>query len=129
MAGFLGCECMLLGHVEFFIPQIFLCRAALNHLSTQPVGVSGTALNQVYNLALGLAELHEIHMGPSLKPIQIPLNGILSLQRVDVILVSSAILMRVNSIPLSMSPIKISSVGPSTGPWRDTISHWSPRGQ
>ena len=35
------------------------------------------------DLALGLIEPHEVHMGPPLKPIEVPLDGIRSLQRVD----------------------------------------------
>jgi len=31
----------------------------------------------VQDLALGLVELHEVHMNPLLKPIKIPLDGIL----------------------------------------------------
>jgi len=38
------------------------------------------APTQVQDLALGLVELHEVHMGP---PLKVPLDGIPSLQRVD----------------------------------------------
>lgn len=44
MVGLLGCDCVLTTHVESFIkhhPQFLLHRAALNHLSAQPVGVAG----------------------------------------------------------------------------------------
>lgn len=37
------------------------------------------APTQVLDLALGLAELDEISMGPSLKPVKVPAYGILSL--------------------------------------------------
>ncbi|KAF4794471.1 hypothetical protein TURU_101855 [Turdus rufiventris] len=39
----------------------------------------GIALTQVQDLALGLVELHEVHTGPPLKPVQVPLNAIPSL--------------------------------------------------
>ena len=35
------------------------------------------------HLALGLVELHEVHAGPPLQPVKVPLNGIPSLQRVN----------------------------------------------
>ncbi|KAK4808881.1 hypothetical protein QYF61_007996 [Mycteria americana] len=84
--GFLGCKHTLPGHVELLInqhPQILLRRAALNTFSAQPVFVLGIAPTQVQNFALGLVELHEVRTGPPLKPVQVPLDGIPSLQRVD----------------------------------------------
>jgi len=77
---FLGCECTLLGHVQLFIPQYpqVLGRAALNPFIPQPVLISGIALIQVQDLALGLVEPHEVHTGPLLKLLQVPLDGILS---------------------------------------------------
>ncbi|KAK4816309.1 hypothetical protein QYF61_014607 [Mycteria americana] len=43
----------------------------------------GVAPTQVQDLALGLVEPHEVHMGPVLKLVQISLEGILSLRRVN----------------------------------------------
>ncbi|KAK4810518.1 hypothetical protein QYF61_004481 [Mycteria americana] len=63
--------------------QVILLRAALNPFSAQPVFVLGIAPTSVQDLALGLVQLHEVHMGPSLKPVKVPLDGIPSLQRVD----------------------------------------------
>jgi len=45
--------------------------------------VLGIALTHVQDFALGLVELNEICMGPPLKPFQVPLDGIPSLQPVD----------------------------------------------
>ena len=64
-------------------PQVVLLRAALDQLSAQPVLVFGIALTHVQDLALGLVELHAVHAGPPLQPVQVPLNGIPSLQRVN----------------------------------------------
>ncbi|KAK4821667.1 hypothetical protein QYF61_027135 [Mycteria americana] len=67
---------------SFFIhqyPQVFLGRAALNPLIPQPVLIPGVALTQVQDLALGPVEPHEVHMGPLLQLVQVPLDGILSL--------------------------------------------------
>ena len=72
--GLLSCKHILLAHAESFInqhPQILL-RAALKPFSAQLVSVLGTALTQVQDLALGLVELHEVGMGPPLKPVQVP---------------------------------------------------------
>ncbi|KAK4821259.1 hypothetical protein QYF61_017137 [Mycteria americana] len=85
MVGFLGCKQALPGHVELLInqhPQVLLLRAALSPFSVQPVFVLGIAPTHVQDLALGLVELHEVHMGPPLKPVKVPLDGIPSLQRV-----------------------------------------------
>ena len=37
------------------------------------------ASTQVQHLAFGFVEPHEFHLGPLLKPVQVPLNGIPSL--------------------------------------------------
>ena len=69
-------------HVEFFINwhlQILLLRAALKSFFTQPVSVLGIVLTQVQDLALGIAELHEVGMDPPPKPVQVPLDGLPSL--------------------------------------------------
>ena len=42
-----------------------------------------TALTQVQDLTLGLVELHEVRMGPFLKPVKVPLDGIPSLRHVN----------------------------------------------
>jgi len=79
--GRLGCECTLVAHVKFFIyqyPQILLLRAALNPFISHPVLIVETAPTQMRDLALGLVEPHEVHMGPLLKLVQVPLDGILS---------------------------------------------------
>ncbi|GAB0180669.1 cAMP-dependent protein kinase inhibitor alpha [Grus japonensis] len=84
--GFLGCKCTLPAHVQLFVyqyPYVLLCRAALNPFIFQPVWIPGVALTQVQNLALGLVEPHEVHMGLLLKLVQVPLDGILSLRHVN----------------------------------------------
>ena len=60
-------------------------------------------------------------MAPPFKPVRAPLDGIPSLQRVDHTtphsLVSLADVLRVHSIPLSVSLTKmLNSAGPNTGP-------------
>ncbi|KAK4822675.1 hypothetical protein QYF61_019042 [Mycteria americana] len=84
--GLLGCKHTLPGHVELLInqhPWVLLLRAALNPFSAQPVFVLWIAPTHVQDLALGFVELHELHTGPPLKPVKVPLDGIPSVQHVD----------------------------------------------
>jgi len=43
----------------------------------------GVALTQVQDPTLGLVEPHEVHRGPLLELVQVPLDGIMSFQCVD----------------------------------------------
>ncbi|KAK4828713.1 hypothetical protein QYF61_000551 [Mycteria americana] len=61
----------------------FKVRAALNSLIPQPVLIPEVALTQVQHPALGLVVPHEVHMGPLLELVQVPLNGIPSLRHVN----------------------------------------------
>ncbi|PKU42047.1 hypothetical protein llap_7647 [Limosa lapponica baueri] len=79
---FLCCKCTLLALINQHL-QVLLLRAPLNPFSAQPVFVLEIAPTHMQDLALGLAELHEVHMGLLLKPVEVPLDGIPSLQRVD----------------------------------------------
>ena len=64
-------------------PQVLLCRADLNPLPAQPVFMFEIAPTQVQDLALGLVCLHEVHTGPPLQPVEVPLDGIPHLKHVD----------------------------------------------
>lgn len=80
--GLLGYKCTLLAHVKSFIswhPQVLIFRTALKLFSAQSVSVLGIALSQAQDLALVLVEPHEDGIGPPLKPVQAPLDGISSL--------------------------------------------------
>lgn len=64
----------------------------------------GITTTQVQDLALGLVGLHEICTGPPLKPVQVPLYGIPSLQCVDHIIqigVTGKLAEGTHSIPLA----------------------------
>ncbi|PKU46894.1 hypothetical protein llap_2788 [Limosa lapponica baueri] len=83
--GLLGCKSTLLAHVQLFIhqyPQTLLFRSVLNPFIPQPVLILGVALTQVQDPALGL-EPHEALTGLLLKLVQVPLDGIPSLQHVN----------------------------------------------
>ncbi|KAK4815509.1 LOW QUALITY PROTEIN: hypothetical protein QYF61_003067, partial [Mycteria americana] len=84
MVGLLGCEHTLLAHVQLFVhqyPQVLSCRAALDHIIPQPVLKPRIVLTQ--DPALGLVEPHEVHTGPLLQLVQVPLDDLLSFRRVN----------------------------------------------
>jgi len=84
-----------------------------------PVLIPGVALTQMQDPALGLAEPHEIHTGPLLKFVQVPLDGIPSVRHVDCTTQLSVICSLTESalIPTSVTLMKIlNCAGPSTGP-------------
>ncbi|KAK4807078.1 hypothetical protein QYF61_018419 [Mycteria americana] len=58
-------------------------RAALNPFIPQSLLIWGIALTQVQDLALGLVEPHESHMGPLLEIVQVPLDDIPSLSQIS----------------------------------------------
>ncbi|KAK4822534.1 hypothetical protein QYF61_015540 [Mycteria americana] len=64
-------------------PQVLLCRAALNPFIPQPVLTRGVPPTHVQDPALGLVEPHEVHTGPLLELVQVPLDGIPSLRHVN----------------------------------------------
>ncbi|KAK4824907.1 LOW QUALITY PROTEIN: hypothetical protein QYF61_021422 [Mycteria americana] len=77
--GLLGCERTLLAHVQLFIhqyPQVLFHRAALNHIIRQLVLKPRIAPTQ--DPAFGLVEPHEVHTGPLLQLVQVPLDDIMS---------------------------------------------------
>jgi len=59
--------------------QVLLHRATLNPFISQSVLLLGIVPTQVQDLALGLVELCEVCTGPLLKPVKVPLGGIICL--------------------------------------------------
>jgi len=57
--------------------------AALNHFIPQPILVMRVALTHMQDPEPSFVEPHEVHMGPLLKLVQVPLNGIPVLRHVD----------------------------------------------
>ena len=57
-------------------PKSFFTRLLSIPHSVLKLGIAPT---QVQDLALGLVELHEVHMGPLLQPVKVSLDGISSL--------------------------------------------------
>ena len=69
-----------MAHVQLFVhqyPQVFPSRATLKPFIPQPVLIVGFAPTQMQDLALGLVEPHEVHKGPVLEPVHVPLDSIL----------------------------------------------------
>ncbi|KAK4818005.1 hypothetical protein QYF61_004118 [Mycteria americana] len=99
--GLLGCQCTLLAHVQLFVhqyPQVLFRRAALNPIIPQPVLKPRIAPTQVQDPALGLVEPHEVHTGPLLQLVQVPLDDIPSFWHVICELAEGALNLAVNVI-------------------------------
>ena len=88
-------------------PQVFFSRAVLNPFIPQLVFAMEVASTQVQDLAFGLVELHEVDMDPPFKPVQVHLDGISSMSAAPPGSVSTANLLKVHSISLSMSPTRM----------------------
>ncbi|KAK4832035.1 hypothetical protein QYF61_020550 [Mycteria americana] len=84
--GFLGHLGTLLAHIQAAVnqhPQVLLCQAAFQPLFSKPVALHGVAVAQVQDLALGLVEPHTIDLGPSIQPVQVPLQSLPTLQQIN----------------------------------------------
>ncbi|KAK4811044.1 hypothetical protein QYF61_015748 [Mycteria americana] len=64
-------------------PQVLLCLAAFQPLFPKPVALHGVAVAQVQDLALGLVKPHTINLGPSIQPVQVPLQSLPTLQQIN----------------------------------------------
>ncbi|KAK4816653.1 hypothetical protein QYF61_019630 [Mycteria americana] len=84
--GFLGHLGTLLAHIQLAVnqhPQVLLCLAAFQPLFPMPVALHGVAVAQVQDLAFGLVEPHTIGLGPSIQPVQVPLQSLPTLQQIN----------------------------------------------
>ncbi|KAK4826954.1 hypothetical protein QYF61_012803 [Mycteria americana] len=84
--GFLGRLGTLLAHIQPAVnqhPQVLLCQAAFQPLFPKPVALHGVAVAQVQDLALGLVKPHTIGLGPSIQPVQVPLQSLPTLQQIN----------------------------------------------
>ena len=118
--GILGCERTLQAHVQLSIhqyPQVLL-RAAFNLFIPHSLLIMWTAPTEVWELVLGLAKLCEVHVGPPLKPVQVPLDGIPFLQCVHCTTQLGVVCKPAEgALDPSMSLIKIlNSTRPNMGP-------------
>jgi len=65
------------------VPQALFGRAVFHHYIPHLVLIVGAATTQMQDLALGIVESHEVHLGPLLESVWVSLNGILSLWHAD----------------------------------------------
>ncbi|KAK4829016.1 hypothetical protein QYF61_001791, partial [Mycteria americana] len=75
--GFLGHLDTLLAHVQLAVhqhPQV---------LFPKPVALHGVAVAQLRDPTLGLVEPHTIDLGPSIQPVQVPLQSLPTLQQIN----------------------------------------------
>ncbi|KAK4818808.1 hypothetical protein QYF61_019737 [Mycteria americana] len=84
--GFLGRLGTLLAHIQAAVnqhPQVLFCQAAFQPLFPKPVALHGVAVAQVQDLALGLVKPHTIDLSPSIQPVQVPLQSLPTLQKIN----------------------------------------------
>ncbi|KAK4812051.1 LOW QUALITY PROTEIN: hypothetical protein QYF61_026189 [Mycteria americana] len=84
--GFLGHLGTLLAHIQAAVnqhPQVLLCLAAFQPLFPKPVALHGVAVAQVQDLALGLVKPHTVDLGPSIQPVQVPLQSLPTLKQTN----------------------------------------------
>ncbi|KAK4818296.1 hypothetical protein QYF61_010438 [Mycteria americana] len=84
--GFLGHLGTLLAHIQAAVnqhAQVLLCQAAFQPLFPKPVALHGVAVAQVQDLALGLVKPHTIDLGPSIQPVQVPLQSLPTLKQTN----------------------------------------------
>ncbi|KAK4831631.1 hypothetical protein QYF61_018571 [Mycteria americana] len=84
--GFLGRLGTPLAHIQPAVnqhSQVLLCWAAFQPLFPKPVALHGVAVAQVQDLALGLVKPHTIDLGPSIQPVQVPLQSLPPLKQIN----------------------------------------------
>ncbi|KAK4827586.1 hypothetical protein QYF61_019488, partial [Mycteria americana] len=80
--GFLGHPGTLLAHIQPAVnqhAQVLLCQAAFQPLFPKPVALHGVAVAQVQDLV----KPHTIDLGPSIQPVQVPLQSLPPLQQIN----------------------------------------------
>ncbi|KAK4821136.1 LOW QUALITY PROTEIN: hypothetical protein QYF61_013522 [Mycteria americana] len=83
---FLGHLGTLLAYVQVAVnqhPQVLFHRAAFQTLFPKPVALHGVFVTPVQDLTLGLVKPHTIDLGPSIQPVQVPLQSLPTLKQID----------------------------------------------
>ena len=76
----------MLAHVQLAVnqhPQVLLRWAAFQPLLPKPIALRGVVVTQGQDPSFGLAEPHTIDLGPSIQPVQIPLQSLPTLQQIN----------------------------------------------
>ncbi|KAK4814519.1 hypothetical protein QYF61_021620 [Mycteria americana] len=84
--GFLGHLGTLLAHIQppgDQHPQVLFCWSAFQPLFPKPVALRGVLVTHVQDLALSLVEPHTTGLGPSIQPVQVPLQTLPTLKKIN----------------------------------------------
>ncbi|KAK4831982.1 hypothetical protein QYF61_020365 [Mycteria americana] len=84
--GLLGHLGTLLAHIQAAVnqhPQVLFHQAAFQPLFPKPAALHGVAVAQVQDLALGLVKRDTVDLGPSIQPVQVPLQSLPTLQQIN----------------------------------------------
>ncbi|KAK4832719.1 LOW QUALITY PROTEIN: hypothetical protein QYF61_025208, partial [Mycteria americana] len=84
--GLLGRLGTLLAHIQAAVDQhsqVLFLQAAFQPLFPKPVALHGVAVTQVQGPTLGLVKPHTIDLGPSIQPVQVPLQSLPTLQQIN----------------------------------------------
>jgi len=76
----------LLAHLQLAVnqhPKVLFCWADFQPLFSKPVALHGVVVTELKDLAFGLVEPHTIGFGPSIQPVQIPLQSLPTLKQID----------------------------------------------
>ncbi|GAB0199280.1 hypothetical protein GRJ2_002393400 [Grus japonensis] len=76
----------LLVHIQLAVdqyPQILFRQAVLKPLFPKPVAFHGVVVTQVQDPTLSLVEPHTVGLGPSIQPVQIPLQSLPTLKQIN----------------------------------------------
>ncbi|KAK4832143.1 hypothetical protein QYF61_020883 [Mycteria americana] len=84
--GLLGYLGILLAHIQPAVnqhSQVLSCQAAFQPSFPKPVALHGVVVTQVQDPALGLVEPHTVGLGPSIQPVQVPLQSLPPLKQIN----------------------------------------------
>ncbi|KAK4827372.1 hypothetical protein QYF61_017310 [Mycteria americana] len=84
--GLLGHLGTLLAHIQPAVnqyPQVLFHQAAFQPLFPKPAALHGVVMTQVQDPALSLVEPHTIDLGPSIQPVQVPLQSLPTLKQIN----------------------------------------------
>ncbi|KAF1399548.1 Membrane-associated guanylate kinase, WW and PDZ domain-containing protein 2, partial [Spheniscus mendiculus] len=84
--GLLGRLGTLPAHVQPAVnqhPQVLFRQAAFQPLFPKPVALHGVVVAKVQDPALGLVEPHTVGLGPSIQPVQVPLQSLPALKQIN----------------------------------------------
>ncbi|KAK4820465.1 LOW QUALITY PROTEIN: hypothetical protein QYF61_027747 [Mycteria americana] len=84
--GFFGHLGTLPAHIQLAVdqhPQVLFHQAAFQPLFPKPVALHGVVVTQVQDPALSLVEPHTVGLGPSIQPVQVPLQSLPLLKQIN----------------------------------------------